>query len=166
MSLANPRWCAPRIHGELLKIGIEVSQATVAKYNLRHRKTPSQSWRTFLKNHAKDLVSVDFFVVPTIAFELLFVFVILGHDRRRPIYFAVTSSPTAEWTVRQLLEAFLWDHAPRYMLRDRDGIYGERFGETSKWMGMHEVLTARDPAIRARLAEPRSPSFTFFSRRK
>jgi hypothetical protein len=96
MSLANPRWGAPRIHGELLKIGIDVSQATVAKYMARHRKPPSQRWRTFLKNHAKDLVSVDFFVVPIITFQLLFAFVILGHDRRRPIHFAVTANPTAE----------------------------------------------------------------------
>jgi hypothetical protein len=98
MSLANPRWGAPRIHGELLKIGIEVSQATVAKYMARHRKPPSQTWRTFLKNHAKDLASADFFVVPTITFQLLFAFVILSHDRRRPVHFAVTANPTAEWT--------------------------------------------------------------------
>jgi putative transposase len=122
MSLANPRWGTPRIRGELLKIGIAVSQATVAKYMVRHRKPPSQTWRTFLKNHAKDLVSADFFVVPTITFQLLFVFVILDHDRRRPIHFAVTANPTAEWTARQLLEAFPWDNAPRYLLRDRDSI--------------------------------------------
>ena len=97
MSLANPRWGAPRIHGELLKIGIAVPQATVAKYMVRYRKPPSQTWRTFLKNHAKDLVSADFFVVPTITFQLLFVFVILDHDRRRPIHFAVTSNPTSEF---------------------------------------------------------------------
>jgi len=111
----------------LLKIGTEVSQATVAKYLVRQRRPPSQTWRTFLKNHAKDLVSADFFVVPTITFQLLFVFVILDHDRRRPIHFALTSNPTAEWTARQLLEAFPWDNAPRYLLRDRDGIYGEKF---------------------------------------
>ena len=93
-SLANPRWGAPRIHGELLKIGIEVSQATVAIYLVRYRNPPSQTWRTFLKNHAKDLVSVDFFIVPTVAFKLLFVFVILGHGRRRPIHYAVTPHPT------------------------------------------------------------------------
>ncbi len=142
MSLANPRWGAPRIHGELLKIAIAVSQATVAKYMVRHRKPPSQTWRTFLKNHVKDLVSADFFVVPTITFQLLFVFVILDHDRRRPIHFAVTSNPTAEWTARQLFEAFPWDNAPRYLLRDRDSIYGEKFCETAKWMGIREVLTA------------------------
>jgi len=142
MSVANPRWGAPRIHGELLKIGIEVSQATVAKYMVRHRKPPSQTWRTFLKNHAKDLVSMDFFVVPTIAFELLFVFLILDHDRRRPLHFAVTSNPTAEWTTRQLLEAFPWDTAPRYLLHDRDSCYGDKFHETAKYMGIQEVLTA------------------------
>ena len=102
MSLANPRWGA-------------------------HRKPPSQTWRTFLKNHAKDLVSADFFIVSTITFQLLFVFVILDHDRRRPIHFAVTSNPTAEWTARQLLQAFPWDNAPRYLLHGRDSIYGENF---------------------------------------
>ncbi len=142
MSLANPRWGAPRIHGELMKLGIHVSQATVAKYMVRHRKPPSQTWRTFLKNHMQDLVSADFFVVPTITFRLLFVFVILSHDRRRPIHFAVTANPTAEWTARQLLEAFPWDSAPRYLLRDRDGIYGEKVHEATEWLGLREVLTA------------------------
>jgi putative transposase len=142
MSLANPRWGAPRIHGELLKLGIQVSQATVAKYRVRPRKPPSQTWRTFLKNHIQDLVSADFFVVPTITFRLLFVFVILSHDRRRPVHFAVTANPTAEWTARQLLEAFPWDSAPRYLLRDRDGCYGEKFHETTEWLGIREVLTA------------------------
>jgi hypothetical protein len=142
MSLANPRWGAPRIHGELLKIGIEVSQATVAKYMVRHRKPPSHTWRTFLKNHAKDLVSLDFFVVPTITFQLLFAFVILSHDRRRPVHFAVTANPTAEWTARQVLQAFPWDNAPLYLLRDHDCIYREKFCEISRWMGIHEVPTA------------------------
>ena len=142
MSLANPRWGAPRIHGELMKLGIQVSQATVAKYMVRNRKPPSQNWRTFLENHMQTLVSTDFFVVPTITFRLLFVFVILSHDRRRPIHFAVTANPTAEWTVRQLLEAFPWDSAPRYLLRDRDGIYGEKFHEAATWLGIREVLTA------------------------
>jgi transposase InsO family protein len=130
------------IHGELLKIGIEVSQTTVAKYMVRQRKPPSQTWRTYLKNHARDLVAADFFVVPTIAFQLLFVFVILDHNRRRPIHFTVTSSPTAEWTARQLLEAFPWDQAPRYLLRDRDRCYADKFSETAKGMGIREVLTA------------------------
>jgi transposase InsO family protein len=109
---------------------------------VRCRKPPSQLWRAFLNNHAKDLVSADFFVVRTIAFQLLFVFVILDHDRRRPVHFAVTSNPTAEWTARQLLEAFPWNTAPRYLLRDRDGAYGEKFCDTAKWLGIHEVLTA------------------------
>ncbi len=128
--------------GELLKLGIPVSQATVAKYMVRQRKPPSQTWRAFLNNHAMDFVSADFFVVPTVAFQLLFVFVILDHNRRRPIHFAVTSNPTAEWTARQLLEAFPWDNAPRYLLRDRDGIYGQQFCDLAKGMGIHEVLTA------------------------
>jgi len=142
MCHANPGWGAPRIHGELLKIGIELSQATVAKYMLRHRKPPSQTWHTFLNNHAKNFVSVDFFLVPTMVFEILFVFLILDHGRRRPLHFAVTSLLSEEWTARQLLEAFPWDTAPRYLLRDRDGIYGHKFSETAQWMGIHEVLTA------------------------
>jgi putative transposase len=142
MSLANPRWGAPRIHGELLKLGIQVSQATVAKYIVRHRKPPSQNWRTFLRNHRQNLVSTDFFVVPTITFRLLFVFVILSHDRRRPVHFAVTANPTAQWAARQLLEAFPWDTAPRYLLRDRDGVYGEKFREAATSLGIREVLTA------------------------
>ena len=142
MSLANPRWGAPRIHGELLRIGIEVCQATVAKYMARHRQPPSQTWRTFLKNHTKDLVSLDFFVVPTITFQVLFTLVILSHDRRRLVHFAVTANPTAAWTARQLLGAFPWDNAPRYLLRDRASAYGLEFSEMAKSMGIHEVLTA------------------------
>jgi len=142
MSLANPRWGAPRIHGELLKLGFELSEATVAKYMARHRKPPSQTWRTFLANHMKDLVSSDFFVVPTVFFRVLFVFVILSHDRRRPVHVAVTEYPTAEWVAHQLLEAFPWDSAPHYLLRDRDGSYGEKFQETASWLGIREVLTA------------------------
>jgi putative transposase len=142
MSLANTRWGAPRIHGELLKLGIQVSQATVAKYMARHRKSPSQKWHTFLKNHMQTLASADFFVVPTITFRVLFVFVILSHDRRRPIHFAVTAHPTSEWAARQLLEAFPWDSAPRYLLRDPDRIYGEKLHEVTKWLGIRNVLTA------------------------
>jgi putative transposase len=106
MSLANARWGAPRIHGELLKLGFDVSEATVAKYMVHHRKPPSQTWRTFLANHAGELVWSDFFVVPTVFFRVLFVFVILSHDRRRPVHVAVTEYPTAEWVAHQLLEAF------------------------------------------------------------
>jgi putative transposase len=142
MSLANPRWGAPRIHGELLKLGIEVSQATVAKYMVRDRKPPSQTWRTFLENHVKSLVAADFFMVPTLSFKVLFVFVMLAHERRRPVHFAVTAHLTAEWAAHQLIETFPWDTAPRYLLRDRDGTYGMNFRQTAKWMGIHEVLTA------------------------
>ncbi len=142
MSLANPRWGAPGIHGELLKLGFELSQATVAKYLAHRRQPPSQTWRTFLKNHAKDIVAADFFVVPTVFFQILFVFVILSHDRRRVVHFGVTTYPTAEWTARQLLEACPWDSAPRYLLRDRDGSYGEKFCEAANWLGIREVLTA------------------------
>jgi transposase InsO family protein len=142
MSLANPGWGAPRIHGELLKLGFELSQATVAKYLVRDRRPPSQNWRAFLKNHMQSLASADFFVVPTITFRLLFVFVILSHDRRRPIHLAVTANPTSEWTTRQLLEALPWDSAPHYLLRDRDRCYGEEFHEATGWLGIRELLTA------------------------
>jgi putative transposase len=142
MSKANSLWGAPRIHGELLKLGIEVSQATVSKYMVRHRKPPSQSWRTFLNNHAKDLVSIDFFTVPTVTFRVLFVFVILAHDRRRVVHFNVTESPGAKWTAQQIVEAFPWNTAPRYLLRDRDGIYGHEFTSRVDHMGIQDVKTA------------------------
>ena len=108
----------------------------------RHRKPPSQAWRTFLENHAKQLVSTDFFIVPTVSFRLLFVFVVLGHDRRRAIHFNVTAHPTAAWTARQIAEAFPWDSAPRYLLHDRDCIYGDTFHQRVEEMGIGEVLTA------------------------
>jgi putative transposase len=150
MSRNNPRWGAPRIHGELLKLGIEITEPTVAKYMVRHRKPPSPSWRTFLDNHVKSMVSVDFFVVPTIRFEILYVFVVLAHDRRRILHFGVTAHPTAEWTVQQLREAFPWDKAPRYLLRDRDRIFGHEFVEQVKAMGIKQVLSApRSPWQRA-----------------
>jgi len=142
MSSANPLWGAPRIHGELLKLGIEISQATVAKYMVRHRKPPSQTWRTFLENHVKVLVSADFHVVPTVTFRMLFVFVVLAHHRRRAIHFNVTAHPTAEWTAQQIAEAFPWDSAPRYLLHDRDLVYGELFHRRVREMGIHEVVTA------------------------
>ena len=140
MSLANPLWGAPRIHGELLKLGIKVSQATVAKYMVRQRKPPSQTWRTFLNNHVKQLVSTDFFVVPTVAFRVLYVFVVVAHDRRRIVHFNVTAHPTSEWTAQQLVEAFPWGNAPRYLLRDRDSIYEGAFRERVRGMGVREVL--------------------------
>ena len=125
-----------------VEAGIELSEATVAKYMARHRKPPSQTWRTFLANHIKDMVSSDFFVVPTVFFSVLFVFVILSHDRRRPVHVAVTEYTTAEWVAHQLLEAFPWNSAPHYLLRDPDGSYGEKFNEAASWLGIREVLTA------------------------
>src|SRR5262249_48867866 len=142
MSRANPFWGAPRLHGELLKLGINISQATVAKYMVRHRKPPSQTWRTFLENHIKQLVSIDFLIVQTVNFQILFVFVVLAHERRRTIHFNVTAHPTAEWTAQQIAEAFPWDSAPRYLLHDRDAIYGELFQRRVREMGIREVLTA------------------------
>jgi hypothetical protein len=142
ISLANPLWGAPRIHGELLKLGIDIGETTVAKYMVRPRRPSTQTWRTFLKNHTRDLVSTDFFVVPTATFRLLFVFLMLSHDRRRIVHFGVTAHPTAEWTAQQLRHAFPWDTAPRYLLRDRDSCYGEQFHSTTRAMGIHEVLTA------------------------
>jgi putative transposase len=142
MSTVNPLWGAPRIHGELLKLGIQVSQATVAKYMERQRKPPSQTWRTFLENHVKELVATDFLVVSTVSFRLLFVFIVLGHDRRRAIHFNVTAHPTAEWTARQIAEAFPWDSAPGYLLHDRDCIYGASFHHRIAELGIREVLTA------------------------
>ena len=135
-------WGAPRIHGELLLLGIDVSQSTVAKYMVRHQKPPSQTWRTFLDNHAADLASVDFFTVPTATFRILYVFVILRHDCREVVHFNVTQNPTAQWTAQQIVEAFPFDPAPRYLLRDRDSIYGERFGRLVKSLGIEEVKTA------------------------
>jgi len=146
MSRDNPLWGAPRIHGELLKLGIEVSQATVSKYMIRHRKPPSQGWRTFLTNHAQDIVSVDFFTVPTATFRVLFVFLVLSNARRRVIHFNVTDSPSAAWTGQQVVEAFPWDTVPRYLLRDRDGVFGEDFVRRVESMDIKQVLiSARSP---------------------
>src|SRR6266516_3129439 len=123
MSQANPLWGAPRIHGELLKLGIEVSQASVAKYIVRSRRPPSQSWRTFLTNHVQQIMAADFFVVPTATGRLLFVLVMLAHHRRRVVHVAVTAHPTAVWTAQQLREAFPEDAASRYLIRDRDDAF-------------------------------------------
>ena len=140
MSLANPLWGAPRLHGELLKLGIEISQTTVAKYMHRGRRPPSQEWRTFLANHVKDLVSIDFFTIPTATFRVLFVFVVLHHDRRRILHFNVTEHPTAEWTAQQMVEAFPWDTAPKHLLRDRDCVYGDAFRRRVAGLDIAEVL--------------------------
>ena len=142
MSQANPLWGAPRIHGELLKSGIEVSQPAVSKYLVRSGKGPSQSWRTFLDNHLEELVSIDFFTVPTVTFKVLFVFIVLSHERRRVVHFNVTRFPTAKWTALQIVQAFPWDTAPRYLLRDRDGTYGHDFVQRVCSMGIKEVRIA------------------------
>lgn len=142
MSRDNPLWGAPRIHGELLKLGIAVSQASVSKCMARHPRPPSQSWRTFLKNCASSLASIDFFVVPTATFALLFVFIVLCHDRRRIVHFGVTPNPTAAWVAQRIREAFPWDSAPQYLVRDRDGTYGVRFRVTVEAMGIEEIVIA------------------------
>ena len=141
MSQANPLWGAPRIHGELLKLGIAVAQSTVTQYLPRRRKPPSQTWRTFLTNHLTQTAGIDFFTVPTATFRVLFVFVVLSHERRRVVHFGVTEHPTEEWTMQQMREAFPWDQAPRYVLRDRDAIYGKDFAAVTRSLGMEEVLT-------------------------
>jgi transposase InsO family protein len=142
MRQANPLWGAPRIHGELLKLGIAVAQSTVAKYLPRSRQPPSQTWRTFLTNHLAQTASIDFFAVPTATFLVLFVLVVQSHERRRVVHFGVTQHPTQEWTLQQMREAFPWDQAPRYVLRDRDTIYGSYFSAMIRDMGTEEVLTA------------------------
>lgn len=141
MSRENPLWGAPRIHGELLKLGIKVSQATVLKYMTRHPKPPSQSWRTFLQNHACCSVGVDFFVVPTFTFRILFVFIVLHHARRYIVHVNVTAHPTSHWTAQQIREAFPWETAPRYMIRDRDRTYGKIFQARLRAMHIEEILT-------------------------
>jgi transposase InsO family protein len=123
-------------------LGIDVSQTTVAKYMIRHRKPPSQTWRTFLDNHVKELVSIDFFTVPTATFRILYVFLVLRHERRQVVHFNVTEYPTAQWTAQQIVEAFPFDTVPRYLLRDRDTIYGERFRRRVRSLGIEEVRTA------------------------
>jgi len=141
MATENP-WGAPRIHAELLKLGYAVSERTVSKYMPKRRKPPSQTWRTFLNNHIGCLVCVDFFTVMTAFFETLYVFVILDLDRRRVVGYGVTKHPTAEWTANIVVDTFPWDTAPRYLLRDRDAIYGAHFRTRIKGMGIKEVLTA------------------------
>src|ERR1700730_280797 len=124
MNRENPLWGAPRIHGELLKLGFQVAQSTVAQYMVKRHGPPSQGWRTFLHNHAPDIAAMDLFVVPTIGFKLLYCIAIMRLDRRRLVWINVTTNPTAEWIARQITEAFPWDQAPRHLLRDRDRSYG------------------------------------------
>jgi putative transposase len=142
ISTANPRWGSPRILGELRKLGIAVAKSTVEKYRVRSRRPPSPSWRAFLKNHVTEIIALDFFTVPTVSFKVLFVLIVLAHDRRRILHFNVTEHPTAQWTAQQLVEAFPWRTAPRYLLRDRDAVYGEVFDRRVAGLGMAQVLTA------------------------
>ncbi len=142
MSRENPGWGVPRIQSELALLGHTVAEATVRKYRVRHRKPPSQTWRTFLNNHLGEIVAIDFFTVPTSTFRILFAFVVLRHDRRMVVHFNVTAHPTAVWTAQQIIEAFPYDDAPRFMIRDRDGTYGSAFQDRIKNMGIEEVVTA------------------------
>ncbi len=142
MSLANPLWGAPRIHGELMMLGINIAQSTVAKYMMKQRRPPSQTWKTFLRNHADGIASVDFLIVPTIGFKLLYAFVVLGHGCRKLLHIAVTDHPTAEWTAQQLVEAFPWDEAPERLIRDNDAIFGAAFKKQLSAMGIRDGPTA------------------------
>jgi len=147
MSRANPLWGSPRIHGELLKLGFDVAQSTVAKYMIRRCGPPSQGWKTFLRNHAPDIGAIDLFVVPTIGFKLLYGLVIITHHRRQLDWINVTTNPTAEWIAQQIAEAFPWDQAPQYLIRDRDASYGHAVTRRLAAMGIRDRPTA-----------PRSPS--------
>ncbi len=142
MSRENLLWGAPRIHGELLKLGFELAQSSVAKYMVKHRGPPGQGWRTFLRNHAPDIAAMDLFVVPTIGFRMLYGFVIVRLDRIDLVWINVTTNPTAEWIARQITEAFPWDMAPRYMIRDRDRIYGIVVTRRLRAMGIRDKPTA------------------------
>ncbi len=142
MAAANPLWGAPRIHGELLKLGIAVSERTVSRQMPKRSGPPSQTWRAFLTNHVQDLVSIDFFAVPTVRLRVLFVLVVLAHHRRRILHFNVTEHPTAEWSAQQIVDAFPDDTTPAYLLRDRDSVYGGSFRQRVKSLRICEVLTA------------------------
>jgi len=138
MSIENPLWGAPRIHGELLKLGFAVAQSSVAKYMVKRRGPPSQGWRTFPRNHAPDIAAMDLFVVPTLGFDLLYAFVIVRLDRRDLVWTNVTTNPTAEWVARQLTEVFPWNEAPRYLIRDQDRIYGAVVKRRLRAMGIRD----------------------------
>ena len=138
MSKENPLWGASRIHGELLMLGFEVAKSTVSKYMVRVRNPPSQTWKTFLRNHAQAIAAIDMCVVPTVSFDLLFAFLVVGHSRRRLLWFEVTRHPTAEWLARQITEAFPWASAPAYLVRDNDRAYGQVFTSRVRAMGIRD----------------------------
>jgi transposase InsO family protein len=141
MWTSNPTWGSPKIVAELSKLGIDVAKSTVEKYRPRHRNSPSPTWRAFRDQHTRDLVSIDFFVVPTVTYRVLFVLVVLAHDRRRIVHLNVTEHPTAQWTSQQLVEAFPFDTAPRYLIRDRDCVFGQQVTRRVRSMGIEEVVT-------------------------
>ena len=146
MSTANPLWGAPRLHGELLKLGIDIGQTSVAKYMVRIRRPPSQDWKTFLRNHADGIAAMDLFVVPTVSFRLLYGLLIMGHGRRQIVWLGVTAHPTAEWIANQITQACGWDKAPRYLIRDRDACYGAVFTRRLQSLGIRDHPTsARSP---------------------
>jgi transposase InsO family protein len=147
MCRANPLWGAPRIHGELLKLGIRVAQRTVGKYMVRQPGRPSgQTWTTFLRNHLGMTVAVDFFTVPTLRFQVLYVFLVLSHTRRQVLHFNITDAPSARWTAQQLREAFPFTSPPKYLLRDRDGVYGLDFQHIAQALEFEELrITPRSP---------------------
>src|SRR5271168_2672520 len=140
MSRENPFWGAPRIHGELLMLGIEVAESTVGRYMVRRRRPRSQGWKTFLRNHVGGIASLDLFVVRTISFKLLYGLVILRHTRRRLVTISVTANPTAEWIAGQVTDAFPWDEAPRHLIRDRDGAFGPAYTRRIRAMGIRDHL--------------------------
>ena len=142
MSIENPLWGAPKIHGELLKLGIGVAQSTVSIYIVPRQGRPLQTWKIFLRNHVEEIASIDLFVVPAIAFRQLFAFLVLGHRRRQLLWFAVTQNPTAEWLARQITEAFLWDTAPKYLIRDNDRAFGGAFKAPVRAMGIRDQPTS------------------------
>lgn len=140
---SNPTWGSKRIQAELAKLGIRVSDSTIRKYRPKARRQPGeQTWKTFLQNHAKEFTSVDFFTVPTATFRVLYVFLVLSHERRKVLHFNVTDSPSAAWTAQQLTEAFAYSHPPRYLLRDRDTIYGLQFQARAVSLGLEQKLIA------------------------
>lgn len=146
MSRENPLWGAPRIHGELLMLGYEVAQSTVSKYMARGCKPPSQSWKTFLRNHAEAIAAIDMCVVPTVTFDRLFAFLVVGHGRRRLLWIEVTRHPTSEWLARQITEAFPWASAPTYLVRDNDRAYGHVFTARLQAMGIRDrPITPKSP---------------------
>jgi transposase InsO family protein len=142
MSIENPLWGAPKIHGELLKLGIEVAQSTVSIYMVPRPDRPLQTWKTFVHNHMEGIAAIDLFVVPTIAFEQLFAFLVLRYERRQLLWFAVTRNPTAEWLARQITEAFPWDRAPKYLIRDNDRAFGAAFKARVRAMGIRDRPTS------------------------